>query len=288
MNPLDVRAEDFAPGDRRRRDFSWDGIALHQIRSTNHPLFEKAFETLWKEFGEAGEMETREVIERRLWRWESGGGADAGEAFCGYELIVAEKNGEILAVRDHTVILLAPHCVGGFFPIVHLSHNLVAPEWRRTGLAAWMRAFPVASARRLAVDRESDRVPHILLLAEMEPPDPQRPPTLIRLKAYEKAGFLKVDSRRLRYLQPDFREPREIDATGVRPVPMQLILRAVGKEELTVLDASLLRDALDRLYAMYELEFRPQDVVIARQCLDALPHSGSPETLDLVAPTAAP
>ena len=99
--------------------------------------------------------------------------------------------------------------------IVHLSHNFVAPEWRRTGLAGWLRALPIQSAG-FALPNRGVRRRANYPGRRNEALDRNDPASYGRLKAYEKAGYLMMDPRRIPYLQPDFRAPDEIDLTVVR------------------------------------------------------------------------
>ena len=277
MSPNDVQTADFAPGDQRAKSFSWDGFTLHTIRSADHPFFAQAFEALWNQFAPACEMEEKQVIEARLRRWQTPHG---GGDLIRYELLLVKKDGELAAVRDHAVII--PERPEHFSAMLHLSHNLVFPAFRRTGLAGWMRAFPVASARMLLdeMNRASD-LP-IVLVAEMEPPDPEQEETMIRLKAYEKAGFLKGDPARVAYLQPDFRSTDKIDRSGVEPVPMQIVLRITGRESAREMSLDMLRSLLESLYGMFALEFRPADLAVAKTCMEKL----SGDFISLVPPTA--
>jgi hypothetical protein len=166
---------------------------------------------------------------------------------------------------------------------VHLSHVLVAPPWRGGGLAGWLRAWPIAAARRcLAAAGKPEQSP-ITLVAEMEHPRAEQADTIIRLKAYAKAGFVKVDPAAAPYLQPDFRPPAEVDATGVRPLPMGLVLRRVGRERETAIAGRELREIVTSLYGMYATGFRAQDMRVAYDSLARYPADDA--TVALVPPT---
>jgi hypothetical protein len=71
--------------------------------------------------------------------------------------------------------------------VAFMSHSLVLPVWRRTGLATLLRALPAAHARDDARALCAD-VTERMLLAEMEMMEPHRHETLVRLLAYGKAG----------------------------------------------------------------------------------------------------
>src|SRR5437762_6304697 len=147
-----------------------------------------AYERLWNEFGPQHEMEAREIVARRL-AWHPA--AAIGNCWLRYELILVRRQGEFVAVRDHTAVTTrgrgAPHAV------VHLSHVLVEESWRRTGLAGWLRAWPIQTARNCLAAAGLRKDSPITLVGEMEHPDHQFPNCLIRLEAYEKAGFKKLD-----------------------------------------------------------------------------------------------
>ena len=257
-----------SPGDQKSASLDPAQFTWNRIRSADDPFFETAYAALWAEFGAAHEMETRDVIAARF---------NGDPSMC-YEMILARVGKTIAAVRDQTVIWFEGEI------IVHLSHLLVAPEWRRSGLAGWMRAAAILSARALA---SADGKPGvaITLVGEMEYDDGSDPRRTVRLTAYERAGFLKIDPRAVRYYQPDFRPPSEMDASGgARPLPFQLILRRVGRETQTTVCGAEVRRLVRALYAMYGAQFRPQDMAHPALRLDAYPDDHA--TVALVPPTA--
>jgi GNAT superfamily N-acetyltransferase len=256
-----VREADLAPGDQRSRELDLAAFEIHAIRSPADPLFAEAYDRLWQEFGAKHEVETADVLAQRL--------ADTDPAMR-YKLVLVRKAGQFAAVRDHTVI------VSPGLTVVHLSHVLVDPAFRRSGLAGWMRALPVASARTIAPQAP------ITLAAEMEHPNPRDEATMIRLRAYERAGFSKLAAA---YLQPDFRPPTEMDATGgPRPLPMALILRRVGREAETTIPAPEAAAIIAGLYRMYGRTFRPADMVACDELLQHL--ASQTQEVNLVRPTA--
>lgn len=271
--------EHLAPGDAKSLEADWSRIERHDIRDTTDPFFDMAFGALWAEFGVIGEMEQAAVLARRL-KWnplETREGASLR-----YSLVLLTCGNEFVAVRDHTVIVLEDQPGA----TVHLSHNLVAPHWRRTGIAGWMRALPVSDAKECLqmLGRPIDSP--VTLVGEMEHLHPERPSTLVRLTAYEKAGFQMVDPARVNYLQPDFRDPVEIDISGgPQPVPLCLVLRRVGQETEKTLDACEVHRVARSLYKMYGMEFRERDMRVVLDSLEAYPRSG--ERIDLISPTSA-
>jgi GNAT superfamily N-acetyltransferase len=261
--PMLPSTADLAPGDAKSAALDLAAFEVRRIRAFDDPCFEAAYAPLWEEFGAKNEMERRETLAARF---------RLAPAMI-YEMVLVRKDGVFAGVRDHTVIPTEGTAV------VHLSHNLVAPDFRRAGLAGWMRAFPVAAARELCPGAP------ITLLAEMEYNDGSDAERAIRLRAYEKAGFLKVDPARVHYHQPDFRAPAQIDTSGgPRPMPFQLLIRRVGREDERVLSGAELRRLVRALYAMYGAQFRPQDMAHPALELPAYPPNDA--RLDLLPPTA--
>jgi hypothetical protein len=242
-----------APGDAKSAsldpaEFDW-GV----VRSAEDPLFSMAYETLWAEFGAAHELESREVLAGRF---------ALGPAMR-YEMVVVRKDGAVAAVRDHTAIWQDGEV------IVHLSHNLVLPEWRRSGLAGWLRAAPLLAAHEVAAALGEAGAP-ITLVAEMEFDDGTDPRRGIRLAAYERAGFLKIDPVVVHYFQPDFRWATEIDATGAKPLPFQLLVRQIVRDDRTITGARV-RRIVQALYALYGAQFRAEDMRHPALRLEAYP-----------------
>ena len=266
MNPSLLTPDLLSPGDQKSAALDPAQFMWSRIRSADDPLFETAYAALWAEFGAAHEMETREVLAARF----------ASPAMRS-EMILARVGETIAAVRDQTVMWFEGEIM------VHLSHLLVAPEWRRSGLAGWMRAVAVLSARAVAsVQGKPDA--NITLVGEMEYDDGSDPRRSVRLLAYERAGFQKIDPRAVRYFQPDFRPHSEIDAQGgARPLPFQVILRRVGRETESTVNGTDVRRIVRALDAMYGAQFRSGDMAHPALRLDAYP----PENAEvaLIAPT---
>ena len=208
----------------------------------------------------------------------------------GYRLVnVTSGSGEFAAVRDHSIIIPPVRAMAdAVLAVVHLSHVLVAPEWRRSGLAGWMRAFPLQMARDcLRVMRGAGRNAAIVLVAEMEPPDGCTPERLLRLAAYEKAGFRAIDPAAARYFQPDFATPEVIAAKGkADPLPMNLVIRRVGREQETSIDGREVRRVVDALYKMYAAGCRAEDILALKVEMEAAyPEPG--KSVRLIPPTQA-
>ncbi len=267
---------DLSPGDVRSLQRDWSGITLQSIESADDPAFDAAFGALWAEFGANSEVEQPTVLSRRL-LWD--GNHQVNGCALRYRLILVTSGGKFAAVRDHTAIVRE----GIEGAIVHLSHNLVAPEWRRTGLAGWLRALPIQSARECLAAQQRPTDSPITLVGEMKFLDDNDSTTFVRLKAYEKAGYLMIDPRRVKYLQPDFRAPEQIDLSGgPRPLSLALIVRRVGREKESTISGAEILGIADALYRMYAVTFRPRDMAPLIESLRTYP--GRDEVIDLLPP----
>ena len=270
--------EHLAPGDARSLEGDWADMELHRITSPEDPFFSQAFGALSAEFGDAGEMEQASVIARRMqWLPEQ----MINGASMQYALQLVTRRGEFVAVRDHTVIILESEPGA----VVHLSHNLVSPDWRRSGIAGWMRALPVATAMDSIQTLRLPSASPVTLVGEMEHFDPTRSATLVRLTAYEKAGFKMVDPELVSYLQPDFRDPAEIDiSSGPQPLPLTLMLRRMGHEAEGFVSGAEILHNVKALYKMYAAEFRSADMYQVYESLKNYPAAGA--RIPLKPPTA--
>jgi len=247
-----LRPEDLAPGDRQATSGAFDDVRVHRVRDANDADFDVAYGRLWREFGPRGEMETRRVIGERL-DWDPA--RPLPHAALAYELLVLRRgDGTLAAVRDHTaVVRRSPQGAPPAGPvIVHLSHALVEPSQRGSGLVRWLRALPVQTARRCGRAAGLGDDAPIVLVAEMEPPDTGRDRMRgVRLRSYERAGFLKIDPASAPYLQPDFRSPEELGTRAPTPVPLSLVVRRVGREHETGLPAAEVEAIIESIYAVY-------------------------------------
>lgn len=254
-----ISPRDLAPGDGKSVSVDLAAFEFTRIRSVDDPLFAEAYERLWEEFGPKDELELRETLDQRF---------RLAPAML-YEMWIVRKDGELLAVRDHTAITTPD----GTHAVVHLSHVLVALAARRTGLTGWLRALPIATARECLAQHGAASGAHITLVAEMEYPQPDDPARMIRLQAYEKAGFRKIDPGMVHYHQPDFRAPAVIDASGgARPLPFQLIVRRVGREHERVISGAETRQLVQALYAIYGPQFRAADLAHPLLSLENYPY----------------
>lgn len=274
MHDFFFNAEDLAPGDRASAGFNSAGLDVHSIVSAEDPLFEEAYRVLWEYFGQLNELESREVLARRLAR---NGDIRAGEPAMRYDLVLLRQRGRFVAACDHTAVADAQGV------IVHVSHVLIDPSWRRTGLSGWVRAFPIQTARRCLEDAGLPFDLPISLVAEVEYPE-ESDERITRLKTFERAGFQKIDPSVIDYHQPDFRPPEMIDATaGPEPLPFQLLIRRVGCESVTEMNGAEVRSIVERLYRIYGRDFREQDMAAVWRQLETYPSADA--QIGLIPPT---
>ncbi|KYG11235.1 hypothetical protein BE21_57960 [Sorangium cellulosum] len=195
------------------------------VEARDDAAFDEGYRALDEVFGPKGEIERREVLAA----WFAGQHTDpAAPIEARYHMLLARSadDGRLAGVRDGYVTLdrAARRCV------MLLSHALVLPAYRRSGLAALLRAAPVALARRaLEGAGLGGSSAEVMLAAEMEAVDPDDRDTVVRLIAYGRAGFAIVPPAVLPYAQPDF---RDLAALGAAPVPLPLlaVVRQVGEE----------------------------------------------------------
>lgn len=257
-----------APGDAKSMSLDPAAFTWTRIHSTDDPAFERAYSALWGEFGAAHELEAREILSERF--------RLRGD-FC-YEMLLVEKDGVFCAVRDHTAFRMDGEIV------VHLSHVLVAPEHRRTGLAGWLRTAPIVTARDLASAHGISGA-DITLVGEMEYDDGLDPKRAIRLAAYERAGYLKLDPVAVRFFQPDFRDPSTIDKAGVSsPLPFQLLVRRIGKEHERSVSGAQVRRIVRAIYAIYAAQLRAAEMKHPLLNIERYPADAA--VVSLVLPTA--
>jgi len=270
MDPA-LRIDDLAPGDRDAAARDWGDLRVHRVASADDPDFALGYDRLWEEFGADGAMERRSVIAQRL-AWDPA--SPVGQARLAYEMLIFRRRGEIAAVRDHSaVVRLAVDGAPAPGPIVvHLSHALVAPAHRGSGLAAWLRALPLGAARRCVSAARRDAKTPVVLVAEMERD------ARAAQRSYARAGFLKVDPAAARYTQPDFRDPT------LPPLPFELVLRRVGREDERELPSAELEAIVDSIYAVYGAHV--PDAALAPLRRAAAEWTRRHATFRLVAPTS--
>jgi hypothetical protein len=281
VEPPQLIPEDLAPGDVRALEVDWGGLRVERVRSPEHPLFPRLYGRLWHEFGPRGEMEKEAVIAQRL-GWDPRRPVEHHALL--YEMLAVLAGDDVVGLRDHTAIVpMPPH--RGEHPgqvIVHLSHIIVEAPLRGGGLSAWLRAFPLQAARECAAAAGEPASDRVTLVAEMEHPDGHTPGVMARLRSYDRAGFLKIDPDAVRYVQPDFRPPAEIDGSSVQPVPLALVVRRVGREHEPTLAGAEVRAIVRALYTMFAVHMRADHMAPLWGLFDRFPGPG--ETVRLRRP----
>jgi hypothetical protein len=178
------------------------------------PAFDAVYDLLATFFAERGELEPREVLAGFA---ASGTAPSRPELRTTYHLVGAWEGDELVGARDCYVdVDLRDRRV-----LVSLAHSLVVPRWRRRGLAALFRALPAGLGRRAAVAAFGEVVP-TMIVAEMEPADPDDPDTLVRLLAYGRSGFGAMDPARVPYSQP------VLSPGGAGALPLLGVVRTLG------------------------------------------------------------
>ncbi|MFN7143212.1 MAG: hypothetical protein ACK4YP_05505 [Myxococcota bacterium] len=207
---------DVAPLDLEKAAGALRRVRLELVADPDGAAFDRAYTLLDGFFGPRGEMEARAALARfvRERVIPFGPGLEGV-----YHLVAAWDGDALVGVRDCYVDIDHPRGVC----VVALSHSLVVPEWRRSGLAAVLRALPVTLARRVVAERAGRALP-TLVAAEMEPVDPGNRDTVVRLVAYGRSGFSVLDPTRFRYSQPEFRA----DAGAHTGIPLLGVVRPVG------------------------------------------------------------
>lgn len=233
--------------------------------------FTLGYDTLDAQFGPAGEIERREVL--RAWL-DGSLTRDDARMRAVYHLSLIWEGDTLAAVRDHfSVVDRETGAVVAF-----MSHSLVLPPFRRTGIAALVRALPAAHAR-LDAEALGVKAAEVSLLSEMEMYEPQRNETLVRLYAYGRAGFRVLPPWHVPYAQPDFRDVVKLGLEAL-PVPMMLLVRQVGEESRKTIEPRRARLLLDALATVHGPTVdAPQIDAMHRNVSHRLDHHGGVITL---------
>jgi 4-aminobutyrate aminotransferase / (S)-3-amino-2-methylpropionate transaminase len=232
-------------------------------RAVGEADFALAYGELLREFGPQDEIEREETL--RAW-YAAGSLSPPDEPIkAHYHLLMAfDGDGRLAGVRDcfTTVDVAARRAV------VLLSHSLVLPAWRRTGLAALLRTAPVTLANDAL--REACGGGEVLLAAEMEMVQAKDRASVIRLLAYSKAGYRVIPPHILPYAQPDFTDFTRSSADP-KPLPFLALIRQVGEEERTTVSRERVAAVVRHLQAIHRCHCRPADLVpIAANALAGL------------------
>ncbi len=254
--PLHIDPADLHPGEgvvRFRETLA--RFPAEEVVDPASPEFEAAWRVLDDYFGPRNEIELRPALER--WLREP---IEEGPIRCRYHLVTwKDEAGNIAAVRDGFVAtdVEAGRCV------VLLSHSYVADAYRRAGLAALLRTAPATLARNDLRERGLD--PHrtpTLLVAEMEPVEPEVHDSVVRLFAYAKAGFRALLPAAMPYYQPDFRD-LELLGVPAHHVPMLLMVRRLDDRACRGLSPELAASIIHHLARIHSRAVRESDIAEA-------------------------
>ena len=242
IEPWPLRDGDLAPGENiEKARAAAARFQLEEARS--EAAFAAGYAALEAQFAPVGEIERRDVLHR----WFVAGSLTApGDPLVArYHMSLVWEGDALAAVRDGYSVV--DRETGR--AVVFLSHSLVLPPWRRSGVGALLRALPAAHAR-LDAEALGVSLTSRALLSEMEMMEPHRPETAVRLLAYGRAGFRVVPPWRLPYAQPDFRDLAALGAPAT-PVPLMLLVRQVGAEASRSLAARAALALVRHLSAVY-------------------------------------
>lgn len=242
-------------------------LSAHIVDGPESPWLLKGYEALASYFGPRLEMETLDVIAQRL-RWQPTE-FHKGHAFCYRLVALADDQDQVVSAIDYTVILAADARNSPLSPVVaHLSHIWTQPAWQGRHLVPQLLEHPLNTARDMLSRNHYDWQTPIVLAAEVEPWAPGSPlERLLRLKGFKRAGFKPVDPKAAPYLQPDFRPPEVIDASGPQALPFILLLRRLQREQESMLPRDEVLHIVRSLYEMYSHGIRPSDM---REVYDSL------------------
>ena len=277
IEPWHFREGDIPAGENPHKVASaLDRFRLEEVRT--EAAFDFGYKALEAQFGPVDEIERYSVL--LAWFQKKSLSAPGERLRAMYHMSLVWDGVSLAAVRDDfAVVDRELGRVVGF-----MSHSLVLPHYRRTGVAALIRALPVTHAVEdaLALGVEPKE---ITLLAEMEMYEPHREETRVRLYSYGKAGFRVVPPWHMPYAQPDF---RDLAALGVEalPVPMMILARQVGEESKKTIHPDRAAALLRHLEAIHKVTVDlPQ---IAAMHRNVAPYLGSAkEDIQLIDPTPA-
>jgi hypothetical protein len=242
---------------------------MWEILDPDDPSFRAAYDALWSAFGPHGEMEREDAI-RGYMRDDSFEPVASGTYVRYFLLVAKDSKGNLLGVRDGSVLVNSREdpdlCV------VYLSHIFMFPEARGTVLSYWLRIAPVEIAVQYLADlHERGRIQlpapdapgryfgmSLDLAAEMEYFSPDDRISWQRILFYGRGGFDAVNPRHFPYLQPDFREPDVIRATGNRPIPFMLLVRRMGRERAARMPIDEANSLMKLLYDDFACHCAPE------------------------------
>ncbi len=240
------------------------------VRDPADPWLLPGYEALYQYFGERGEMETLEVIKDRL-SWNPEKVIDG--YFCRYEMVLlVDEHERIIGVRDHSIIVPGRTAAEEQRAVVvHLSHILIAEEERGQHRYFLGDEILLRTARGLMRGAGLEDATPIVLAAEVDPPQPGNAERERRLNVFRALGYRPVAPDQVTYLQPDFRPPVLIAASGEQPVPLLLLIKQIGRDRIDRLCATELRHTVSCLYHMYGRTMRAAHMKVVYASLNSYP-----------------
>lgn len=248
-----INLNDLTPSEAPKALVALARFRFQVITDPDDPAFHAAYDLLDSFFAPRGELEEREVLAGFVREGRIDYGSDAEG---NYRMVAVWEGEQLVAVRDCYIDVDLRNRVS----LAALSHAFIAEPWRRSGLAAVLRAMPAQLAREVVARRFSDpdSVPK-LVVAEMEPVESDNLDTLVRLVAYGRSGFSVLDPRRVPYSQPDLREALPADA-GFTGHPLFGVVRWIDHPEARSVPVALAA-AFPRLFHMTHHLILPRERV---------------------------
>jgi hypothetical protein len=249
---------------------------MWEILDPSDPVFPTAYQTLWGAFGANGEMEREDAI-RRFLLDDSYEPTPQGTYIRYFLLAARDRDGNLRGVRDGTVLINPTY--DDDLCVVYLSHIFMLPEARGTVLSYWLRIAPVEVAfeymselhRRGKIKLPAPDLPgkyfgmRVDLAAEMEYFTPEERLSWQRVLFYGRGGFDVVNPRHFPYLQPDFREPEVIRATGNHPMPFMVLVRRMGRERQATMPIEEASSLMRLLYDDFACHCAPEHLANSLQ-----------------------
>lgn len=198
--------------------------------------FALGYDALFREFEQTADILPRAILERWFAARSLSSVNDAIQ--CEYAMVLAYEraSGAFAGVRDCFVTVDRATRRA----VVLLTHTLVLPQFRRSGVAAILRSVPVVLAHG---------ADEVLLAGDMDMAVPQPKGTVLRLLAYGHAGFRVIPPTLLPYAQPDLRDL----SAGLEPEPLPFLclVRQVGEEDRRAIPRARARAFVEHTDAMH-------------------------------------
>ena len=243
-----------SPGERvRSATLDLEAVGLERIDSPTHARFAEAYDILSAYFAPRSQLEGVEVLSKRL---STPIVLLTREWAAQYEMLILTHGRRIIGVRDH-LFFTGPKAAAQ--TPIYQAHIFIVPDWRGTGLAAWLRALPLISASWWQ-EKTIPRLAHPSLIAEIDRPRTAHEDAARVLRGYVHAGY-GVLPPGIDYLQPDVPPGMTSASAGAcSATPMHLALRFVGKEFSEPRTGEEIALCVEALYALHETEFPNQNL----------------------------